>query len=159
MRQSEEVVSLPDLVVSILSPRLQQLARSEGDLRSLVRAKNLIFGEDRLAVLVAVSPFEFRSDLERFIALKSGESSGVGIILIPFALPTRMLAALVGPLSQLGIRIVSSTELDLAEHARRLIRESEDRLAAARARWEPRKEVFDESQFKLISSKHRSSAF
>jgi hypothetical protein len=114
------------MVADILNPHLQSLEGNQF---------NHLFDNNYLAILTLTSTDDFQCSLEKLLTLKSGELSGSGIILIPFSLPTRELASLVWPLARFSVRIISSEEADLAQHALRLMMESEQRLKESIARW------------------------
>jgi hypothetical protein len=120
------VPSVAKMVADILNPHLQSLEGNQF---------NCLFDNNYLAILTLTSTDDLQCSLEKLLTLKSGELSGSGIILIPFNLPTRELASLVWPLARFSVRIISSEEADLAQHALRLMMESEQRLKESIARW------------------------
>lgn len=120
------VQSVAKMVTDILQPKLESLQETQ---------LNRIFDNNYLAILTLNSPDLLQSSLEKLLTLKSGELSGTGIILVPFTLPTRELASLVSPLARFSVRIISSNEADLAQHALKLMDGSEQRLKESIARW------------------------
>lgn len=114
------------MVADIVNPHLQRLEGNQF---------NRLFDNSYLAILTLTSTDNLQCSLEKLLTLKSGELSGSGIILIPFSLPTRELASLVWPLARFSVRIISSEKADLAQHALRLMMESEQRLKESIAHW------------------------
>jgi hypothetical protein len=138
--QDNLVSTASRMVIDTLAPKLQAWQKKHDNHQS-----NQILDNGSLAILTLTSPMELKPYVEKLLTLKSQPLSGVGIILIPFTLTTPELAPLVWPLARLAIRIISSNEPDLHQHAQRLMHEENKRRAATLARWEEQDKITNKS--------------